>query len=82
MDHLIHSFRRNANEEVRITTRRYQEKDYLDIRVFFQSSKDGEFEPTRKGVTVGLEFASQFDTALEKIREGAAAGGMGPGISL
>ncbi len=73
MDNLIHSFRRNANEEVRITTRRYQEKDYLDIRVFFQSSKDGEFKPTRKGITVGLEFASEFDTALERIRDEAAA---------
>ena len=66
---IIHTFKKNETEEVRISLKPYNGKPYLDIRVFFYSEKAGEFLPKKKGVTLSAEFLGELKTALSRAEE-------------
>lgn len=65
-DHTVHTFYKNGNEEIRITLRQYKERKYLDLRLWFQPPKGGDFRPTRKGITLGFEFLAELRRGLEQ----------------
>ncbi len=48
---LIHSFKKNAREQVRILLNEYKGTRYVDIRVFFWNGE--KYLPSKKGVTLG-----------------------------
>lgn len=61
---IVHSFRRNNDEEVRITLRKYKERVYLDQRIFFEAQ--GEFHHTKKGLTLSAEFLPELKRGIDK----------------
>ena len=62
---VVYSFAKNQDEEIRFTLRRYKQRNYLDIRLWFQTSAAGEFHPAKKGITLGLEHLSELKKGLE-----------------
>ena len=72
----IHSFPKNAEEEVKLSIREYKGRRYLDLRIWYLA-KEGEYHPTKKGVTLGLEFLPEVVRGLEKVaeREGVSVEG-------
>lgn len=44
---LVHSFMKNALEEVRVSVSTYKGKKYVDFRVYYQDDS-GEYKPSKK----------------------------------
>ena len=64
----LHSFAKNEEEEVRFSIREYKDRRYLDFRIWYQT-KEGEYHPTKKGLTLSLELLPEVMRGLEKIAE-------------
>ena len=63
----FYSFPKNESEEVRCSVRRYKDRAYLDLRVWFQPGEGREYRPTKKGLTLGVEFLPEIRKALDAI---------------
>jgi hypothetical protein len=56
---VLHEFKRNADDTLRISLSNYKGRTYVDIRIFYQDS-NGELAPTKKGVTITPELWDEF----------------------
>jgi len=65
---ILGEIERNATERIRVSTESYKGRDYLDIRIYYQDN-EGEWKPTRKGVTVSPEKAEEFSDLIKKASE-------------
>ncbi|MBW2645933.1 MAG: transcriptional coactivator p15/PC4 family protein [Deltaproteobacteria bacterium] len=63
---LIKKFDKNAAEVVKVQIQDYQGSEYVDLRVWTNSSHDdsGEERPTRKGITLNTELLPDLIEAL------------------
>ncbi|OGW81661.1 MAG: hypothetical protein A3G33_08380 [Omnitrophica bacterium RIFCSPLOWO2_12_FULL_44_17] len=71
--HMVHSFKRSETEEIRTSLRTYKEKIYIDIRVFCKGEKGSDWIPTKKGVTVSSEFASDLHEGITRAKNELSA---------
>ena len=71
-ERVVHAFQKNPEEEVRFTLKEYKDRRYLDIRLWFQSSGGGEYFPTKKGLTLGLEHLPEFRKGVERVGKEAS----------
>jgi len=60
---VLHEFKRNAEETLRVSLSVFKGKTYVDIRIFYEDS-NGELAPTKKGVTVTPELWDEFRTGV------------------
>lgn len=65
---LIHSFPKNPLEEIRISLTEFKKKQYLDLRVYYKGD-DGEFHPSKKGLTVSLDLMADLEEGVRRARE-------------
>ena len=69
MDELIAQFEKNATEVVRVSLTEYRGRKLVDVRVHY-TDDEGQYRPTKKGVSLSLDIYPDFKralTALEKI---------------
>lgn len=62
---LITSFQKNSQEEFRFSIARFKGREYADIRIFYE--KDGDFLPSKKGITVALDTWKDFTESIGKL---------------
>jgi len=67
-ERVIVEFERGAGQKVVVRRTRFREKDYLDLRQFFEGD-DGQWLPTKKGVSLPWELRSALIEALQKEQE-------------
>lgn len=65
---LIHSFAKNAVEEIRVSLNVFRGRQYIDIRTYFKGD-DGEYRPSKKGVTLSPELISDLEEAVKKLSD-------------
>jgi len=65
---LIHAFPKNPLEEIRVSLTEFKKKQYIDLRVYYKGD-DGEYHPSKKGITVSLDLFPDLVEAIEKARE-------------
>lgn len=65
---LIHAFPKNPLEEIRVSLTVFKKKQYLDLRVYYKGD-DGEFHPSKKGLTLSLDLVPDLEEAMRKARE-------------
>lgn len=65
----IYSFKRNENEEVKISVGKYKDRDYVDVRVFFADAVTGEARPTKKGVTINCALIGELIEGLRRAEQ-------------
>lgn len=70
-DRVVYRFQRNSEEEVRFTLHEYKDRQYLDLRLWFLPADGGEYKPTRKGLTLPLEFLSELKKGVAKTEQEA-----------
>ena len=72
-DELILAIPKNSNEEIHVSLKQYKGKEYMDLRKFFKT-KDGNWGPTKEGVTVPPDCVDELIRCLEKFNEGYCDG--------
>ncbi len=65
---LIHSFPKNTLEEIRVSVNVFRGRQYIDIRTFYKGD-DGEYHPSKKGVTLSPELLPDLEEAVRKLAE-------------
>jgi hypothetical protein len=60
---VLHEFKRNAEETLRVSLSTFKGRTYVDIRLFYTDDKD-ELAPTKKGITVTPELWDEFRVAV------------------
>jgi hypothetical protein len=68
---LIHSFDRSATEQLQVSLSKYKGKTYADIRIYYKAD-DGEYRPTKKGITVSPAQLPELGEAIRKLIEKVA----------
>ena len=68
MEALVARIAKNPTEEVRISLTSYRGHDLVDIRVFFQDEQ-GEWRPTKRGVSLSVDSFSELREAVVKAEE-------------
>lgn len=61
---LIAELQKNSRERLRITMDQYKGHEYIGIRIWFVV-EDGQYQPSRSGVTLKPSLISQLVQALE-----------------
>ena len=68
---IVYTIAKNPEEEVRFTVGQYKDRHYLDLRLWFQPAKGGQYRPTKKGLTLSLEHIPELKKGLERASEAA-----------
>jgi len=68
MDELIAQFEKNATEVVRVSLTEYRGRKLLDVRVYY-SDDEGQYRPTKKGVSLSVEVYPDFKRALLELEK-------------
>jgi len=63
MDELIAQFEKNATEVVRVSLTEYRGRKLVDVRVYY-ADDEGQYRPTRKGVSLNVEVYPELKRAL------------------
>jgi hypothetical protein len=67
---MIGDLERNATEVVRVSAEEFKGRKYIDIRIYFKDN-EGEWRPTKKGVTVQPDKIDELMGLLRKAQEQA-----------
>lgn len=59
---------KNPIERIQVELKEYRKKQYLDIRTYYRSD-DGDWKPTKKGVTIPPDCMEDLLQAVIKINE-------------
>lgn len=65
---ILGEIQKNATEIIRVSKENYKGKEYLDIRIYFQND-EGEWKPTKKGVTFSPEKADELIEILQSLKK-------------
>jgi hypothetical protein len=65
---LVHSFMKNALEEVRVSVSTFKGKKYVDFRVYYQDDS-GEYKPSKKGIAISPELLPELENAIGKLKK-------------
>jgi hypothetical protein len=68
MNALVARIAKNPTEEVRVSLTSYRGHDLVDIRVFFQDEQ-GEWRPTKRGVSLSVDSFAELREAIAKAEE-------------
>lgn len=69
---VVHSFSKGNDEEVRFSVREYKGRQYMDLRLWFLPAEGGDLRPTKKGITLALEYLPELKKGLEKSAKAAS----------
>lgn len=64
---IVYTVRKNEGEEFRLSLKEYKERQYLDLRLWFQPSQGGDYRPTKKGLTLAVEHVAELKKGLERV---------------
>jgi hypothetical protein len=64
----IGEIERTETEVVRVSTEEYKGRKYVDVRIYFEND-EGEWKPTKKGVTIPPEKIDLFLDLIKKAKE-------------
>ncbi|ABK16976.1 transcriptional coactivator p15/PC4 family protein [Syntrophobacter fumaroxidans] len=64
----VYSFPKNPLEEVRASLTVFKGKDYVDLRIYYKGD-DGEYHPSKKGLTLSLDLFSELEESVRKLAE-------------
>jgi hypothetical protein len=68
MDDVIAQFEKNATEVVRVSLTEFRGHKLIDLRVYY-SDDEGQFKPTKKGVSLSVGLYSEFKKAIHSLEK-------------
>ncbi|MEA3355862.1 MAG: transcriptional coactivator p15/PC4 family protein [Candidatus Bipolaricaulota bacterium] len=64
-ERLVRAIDKGPGGQIHIRLSHFRERDYLDIRNFFQTEGE-EWKPTRKGIAIPIELYGELMAALKE----------------
>jgi len=64
---LVAAIDKELGNKIHVRLSRFRDREYLDIRNFYET-EEGEWKPTRKGISVPVEFYDELMAALTKAK--------------
>lgn len=74
MSEIVTEMERGWNEKLVFSLSDFKGKNYADIRIYYEDD-EGEWKPTKKGITLSLDRFGEFKEHLDKLEEFLAAEG-------
>ena len=68
MSEFIAEMEKGWNEKIVFGLSEFKGKKYADLRIYFEDD-EGEWKPTKKGITVSLERFWEFKENLQKLED-------------
>jgi hypothetical protein len=65
---VLHEFKRNSEETLRVSLSHFKGRTYIDIRLFYEDA-NGELQPTKKGITVTPELWDELRAGIARADE-------------
>lgn len=65
---ILGEIERNPTERLRVSLENFKGRDYIDLRIYYQED-NGEWKPTKKGVTVSPEKIDEIISFFSKAKE-------------
>lgn len=62
----LYAFKRNDQEEVRISAEEYRDRMYVDLRIFYLDAEASEMKPSKKGITLAAELFPELKKGMAK----------------
>ncbi len=62
---IIGEIERGETEVLRVSAEEYKGRKYIDVRIYFEND-EGEWKPTKKGVTIQPERVDDFMALIKK----------------
>ena len=59
MNEIVAEMDKGWNEKIVFSVSEFKGKDYANIRIYYEDD-EGEWKPTKKGLTVGLDSFAEF----------------------
>ncbi|MEJ2077591.1 MAG: transcriptional coactivator p15/PC4 family protein [Acidobacteriota bacterium] len=66
MAEVVGEMEKGWNEKILFSVSEFKGKNYADIRIYYEDD-EGEWKPTKKGVTVNLENFAEFKERVEEL---------------
>ncbi len=66
---IMHAFKLNDREELRIVLGKYKGRSFLDQRIYFKPTGSEEFRPTKDALRLSPTFCPELKKGLEKAEE-------------
>ena len=63
----IYSFSKGNGEEVRLSAGEFKDKIYFDVRIFYKNPETDEMFPTKKGITLPVDYLAELKKGLLKL---------------
>ncbi len=76
MSEVIAKLSKNARETIFLSLSEFKGRRLVDIRVHVPGEQDGEWVPTRKGVSLAVGLYPAFKQALTELEEALVAQGL------
>jgi hypothetical protein len=76
MSDVISKLPKNARETIFLSLSEFKGRRLVDIRVHVPGEQDGEWVPTRKGVSLAVGLYPAFKQALDELEEALVAQGL------
>jgi hypothetical protein len=76
MSEVISKLPKNARETIFLSLSEFKGRRLVDIRVHVPGEQDGEWVPTRKGVSLAVGLYPAFKQALDELEEALVAQGL------
>lgn len=66
MNEIVGEMEKGWNEKIIFSVSEFKGKNYANIRIYYEDD-EGEWKPTKKGVTVSLDTFQEFKENLERL---------------
>jgi hypothetical protein len=76
MSDVISKLPKNARETIFLSLSEFKGRRLVDIRIHVPGEQDGEWVPTRKGVSLAVGLYPAFKQALDELEEALVAQGL------
>ena len=63
---LVHSFPRGENDAIHFVLRKYKQRYYIDLRIWYRKDSP-QLWPTRKGIVLPVEKLPELKRGLEEL---------------
>ena len=63
---IVYRFQKSPEEEIRFTVKEYKGRSYLNKRLWFLPSGGSEYDPTKKGLSLSLDYLPALMKGLER----------------